>query len=47
MCFELVKASKKDNFLSNGGTEFPIELYKSFKGQEPKIDALLKRAGLI
>ena len=47
MCFELVKASKKDNFLSKGGTELPMELYKRFRGQEPKADALLKRAGLI
>nr|WP_315158819.1 M3 family metallopeptidase [uncultured Flavobacterium sp.] len=37
----------KDNVLSNGGTELPMELYKRFRGQEPKADALLKRAGLI
>ncbi len=41
-------ASKfKDNVLSKGGTELPMELYKRFRGQEPKADALLKRAGLI
>jgi peptidyl-dipeptidase Dcp len=36
----------KDNVLSKGGTELPMELYKRFRGQEPKADALLKR-GLI
>jgi len=24
-----------------------MELYKSFKGREPKVDALLKRDGLV
>jgi peptidyl-dipeptidase Dcp len=37
----------KDNILSKGGTELPMELYKNFRGQEPKVEALLKRAGLI
>ena len=37
----------KDNVLSKGGTELPMELYKRFRGQEPKPDALLKRAGLV
>ena len=37
----------KENVLSKGGTEKPMELYKRFRGQEPKPDALLKRAGLI
>ncbi len=37
----------KDNVLSKGGTEKPMELYKRFRGQEPNSDALLKRAGLI
>ncbi|MES2545113.1 MAG: M3 family metallopeptidase [Bacteroidota bacterium] len=37
----------KDNVLSKGGTELPMELYKRFRGQEPKPDALLKRAGLL
>ena len=41
-------ASKfKDNVLSKGGTEHPMTLYKRFRGQEPKPDALLRRAGLI
>ena len=37
----------KDNVLSKGGTEHPMTLYKRFRGQEPKPEALLKRAGLI
>ena len=37
----------KENILSRGGTEHPMELYKRFRGKEPKPDALLKRAGLI
>lgn len=37
----------KDNVLSKGGTELPMELYKRFRGHEPTPDALLKRAGLI
>lgn len=37
----------KENILSKGGTEHPMILYKRFRGQEPKPDALLKRAGLI
>ncbi|GGG55953.1 peptidase M3 [Croceivirga lutea] len=37
----------KDNVLSKGGTQNPMELYKKFRGQEPKIEALLERAGLL
>ncbi|MDY8134483.1 M3 family metallopeptidase [Aquimarina sp. 2201CG5-10] len=37
----------KDHVLSKGGTENPMTLYKRFRGQEPKPEALLKRAGLI
>jgi peptidyl-dipeptidase Dcp len=37
----------KDHVLSQGGTEDPMILYKRFRGQEPKPEALLKRAGLI
>ena len=33
--------------LSQGGTENPMTLYKRFRGQEPKPEALLRRAGLI
>ncbi len=37
----------KENVLSKGGTVKPMELYKRFRGQEPKPEALLRRAGLI
>ncbi|MEL1245538.1 M3 family metallopeptidase [Flavobacterium sp. DGU11] len=37
----------KDNILSKGGTEHPMLLYKRFRGQEPRPEALLKRAGLL
>ncbi|MFK7953536.1 MAG: M3 family metallopeptidase [Ekhidna sp.] len=40
-------SSFKENVLSKGGTEHPMTLYKKFRGQEPKPEALLKRAGLI
>ena len=36
-----------ENILSKGGTEQPMELYKRFRGHEPKPDALLRRAGLL
>jgi peptidyl-dipeptidase Dcp len=37
----------KKYILSRGGTEKPMELYKKFRGSEPKLDALLERAGLL
>jgi len=37
----------KDNVLSKGGTENPMVLYKRFRGAEPKVEALLERAGLL
>ena len=36
----------RDNILSRGGTEHPMELYRRFRGGEPTIDALLKRNGI-
>jgi peptidyl-dipeptidase Dcp len=42
-----VATSFKDHVLSKGGTENPMLLYTRFRGSEPKIDALLKRAGLV
>lgn len=42
-----VAKSFKDNILSKGGTEHPMKLYKQFRGHEPSVDPLLKRAGLI
>lgn len=38
--------SFKDNILSRGGSEHPMELYKRFRGQEPTVEALLERSGL-
>lgn len=37
----------KDHVLSQGGTAEPMELYKRFRGQAPKPEALLRRAGLL
>jgi peptidyl-dipeptidase Dcp len=46
--FDKETATKfKENVLSKGGTEKPMILYKRFRGKEPKVDALLKRAGLL
>lgn len=39
-------ASFRENVLMRGGTEHPMTLYKRFRGQEPTIDALLKRNGI-
>mgnify|MGYP001998297808 FL=1 len=44
---KMVADKFKENVLSKGGTENPMDLYKKFRGAEPNIDALLKRAGLI
>lgn len=41
-----VAQSFRDNVLSKGGTEHPAKLYRRFRGQEPSIDALLKRTGI-
>lgn len=46
--FDKTVADKfKENILSKGGIEHPMALYKRFRGKEPSVDALLKRAGLI
>ncbi|REG85183.1 M3 family metallopeptidase [Winogradskyella sediminis] len=37
----------KTYVLSQGGTENPMILYQKFRGQEPKPEALLRRAGLL
>ena len=37
----------RDNVLSKGGTEPPMDLYIRFRGQKPSIDALLKRNGIV
>ena len=41
-----VANSFRENVLSKGGTEHPMTLYKRFRGQEPSIDALMKRNGI-
>ena len=37
-------ARKYKTLLSLGGTQAPMELYKAFRGSEPKVESLLKRA---
>ncbi len=37
----------RENILEKGGSEHPMDLYIAFRGQEPRPDALLKRAGLV
>ncbi len=39
--------SFRENVLSKGGTEHPMDLYKKFRGQAPGIQALLRRNGII
>ena len=41
-----VAQSFRDNILSKGGTKDPMELYVAFRGQEPTVDALMKRNGI-
>ena len=38
--------SFRKNILEKGGTDKPMNLYKSFRGKEPTIDAFLERSGL-
>lgn len=40
-------ASFRNNILSKGNSEHPMDLYLRFRGQEPDLNALLKRSGLI
>ncbi len=39
--------SFKENILSRGGSEHPMELYRRFRGKEPSPEALLRKAGLL
>ena len=39
--------SFRDNILSKGNLNHPMDLYKNFMGREPDVDALLKRDGLL
>ncbi|TGV18557.1 oligopeptidase A [Pseudoalteromonas sp. MEBiC 03607] len=34
------------NILEKGGSEEPMELFKKFRGREPKVDALLRHSGI-
>jgi peptidyl-dipeptidase Dcp len=43
---EQLARSYRENILEAGGSVPPMELYRRFRGAEPKIDALLKRKGL-
>ncbi len=38
--------SFRENILSQGNMKHPMELYKAFRGREPRVEALLKRDGL-
>ena len=40
-------ASFRKNILEKGGTAHPMVLYKAFRGQEPSIEPLLEREGLV
>lgn len=42
-----VASAFREHVLSAGGSEHPMILYKRFRGSEPSIQALLKRAGLV
>lgn len=44
---EATAKSLRENILEKGGTEDPMELYKRFRGREPKVDALLVGRGLV
>ena len=44
--FSEVAANGFAEILSSGGTVAPDELFKKFRGRDPKVDALLKRAGI-
>ena len=37
----------RTHILARGGTEKPMELYVRFRGREPRLEALLERAGLL
>ena len=39
--------SFRENILSQGNIKHPMELYKDFRGREPKVEALLKRDGFL
>lgn len=42
--FDEATAAKYKKLLAAGGTQDPMQLYKAFRGSEPKVESLLKRA---
>ena len=40
-------AAFKKYVLEAGGTEDPMELYKKFRGREPRVEALFRNRGLL
>jgi oligopeptidase A len=34
------------NILEKGGSKEPMELFRAFRGREPKVDALLRHSGI-
>jgi peptidyl-dipeptidase Dcp len=45
--FDSQVASDFAQLLSSGGTVAPDELFRNFRGRDPKVEALLKRAGML
>ncbi|MDW8288689.1 MAG: M3 family metallopeptidase, partial [Flammeovirgaceae bacterium] len=45
--FDQKTAQAFEKLLASGGSEHPMVLYKRFRGKEPSVDALLRRAGLL
>lgn len=41
-----VSGSFRENILSKGGTEHPMELYVRFRGHKPETRALIEKMGL-
>jgi Zn-dependent oligopeptidase len=39
-------AKFRNNVLAKGGSEHPMDLYKRFRGSEPKTEALIRKSGL-
>ena len=37
----------RTNVLEKGGSEDPAELYRRFRGQDPSVDALMRRDGIL
>jgi oligopeptidase A len=44
---QLVGAKFKNTILAKGGSKHPIELFKTFRGREPNVDALLKYSYIV